>query len=528
MDEFDIYIRRFLAGSESAAAGLQRVFGLDERRAFEFVQSLPRVVKRHVSGEQVARYERVLREIGAEFELRRSAIRPLQVIAVQGAPAAVRTEPDPEQHGSTLTLPPPQFALAPARPRTDSLFAQAPESTHPRHDPQFAQTLVQSGLPAALVDELARASAYGIALSQAAQGEAAHPPTASALGVPSLRPSARPPAMSGTLREGSPSSIAAAPPPPATPVWSSFLPVAASASPPALAPVWQAPPELAGALPLPPAAAVNDLPPRSQVPGLEPLQIGGRPAWLIDGRDGYQEAPEVASPGSAPLPPASGSHGASPPFARPRASAAPQAGLELDSAARVAAPAASRAAVPVIAPQAVAHYGQVEPEAPPLILRLGLRLGIGLSLFMIVTALRGALDRDVKAALFEWQDDQPAEHQLGAVRVAAKPPSAAGMGPPALEWMESELNQFINPDKDAVRRRVKKFLAAGALEVYVGKIMPSGPMRIGSELIVELPSDATKRNAVIAVQDGAARSILGGFAAGTSTDPGGKLFRVPP
>jgi hypothetical protein len=110
VDDYDIYIRGFdKGGVEPTEIGLSRVFGLDPQRARELLRSLPRVVKRHVPAEQMGRYVLALRELGADLELRRSAILPAQTIAVRGGEHA-RDAADSALHGSTLTLPPPNEA----------------------------------------------------------------------------------------------------------------------------------------------------------------------------------------------------------------------------------------------------------------------------------------------------------------------------------------------------------------------------------------------------------------------------------
>lgn len=112
MEEFDIYIRGFMPARPGATVdGLRRIFGLDALRAQEFVQSVPRVVKRRVSGKRAEQYERALKEIGAVYELRPCAIRPTQIISVAGG---VTPEDDAEsdRSGRTLNLPAPMLEPA--------------------------------------------------------------------------------------------------------------------------------------------------------------------------------------------------------------------------------------------------------------------------------------------------------------------------------------------------------------------------------------------------------------------------------
>jgi hypothetical protein len=120
VDEFDIYIRRFRATvAERPERALRRVFGLDEEQARDFVASLPRVVKRRVPDSDRARYEKVLGDMGAELDFRRSPIQPVQTVAVKGVGAGQLQAALPRQPGHSLTLgeplPEPGWAGAPER-----------------------------------------------------------------------------------------------------------------------------------------------------------------------------------------------------------------------------------------------------------------------------------------------------------------------------------------------------------------------------------------------------------------------------
>ena len=106
-DEYDIYVRGFAAGAEAPERALQRVFGLDPERAREFVLSLPRVVKRRLTAEQVVRYELALRHARADYELRKSPLRPAPTEVVVGVPPQAAGHASAQAHGSTISLPPP-------------------------------------------------------------------------------------------------------------------------------------------------------------------------------------------------------------------------------------------------------------------------------------------------------------------------------------------------------------------------------------------------------------------------------------
>lgn len=477
VQEFDIYIRSFQSDrAGTAVAGLARAFGLDQRRARELVQSLPRVVKRRVSAEQVARYAQVLRELGADLELRPSPIRPQQVIAVQGASGSEERQVAhiaAQSHGSTLTLtlPPPQ-PVAPAAPQ--ALAARVA---------QFATTVVEPGPPPALAAEL------------------------------QSRPS------SALDSDAVPDAMAVLVPDPAPPGESSaagWLTSASLASLHALA-AKQAP------------RTPGDLPPPWEVPGLDRVHLDGRPAWLVDGPRACERSAVVAPAGAAPAILAGAPSSVPAPHSRAPhapASAAPGA-LELDDpaiATRARAPSG-----PALGARHVAVGHAVGREAfaePPMALRLALRVGLGLSLFMIVTALRSALDSDVNEARAAWNDSPGSERTSETVFAPPRRPSSGVKhGPRALEWMSSNLHQFTNPDKDAVRSRVNAYLAAGAVDVYVGNIVRSGPVQIAGELIVELPGDPTQRKAVLAEHQRVISATFGGFAARLE-DPGGAVLRV--
>jgi hypothetical protein len=178
---------------------------------------------------------------------------------------------------------------------------------------------------------------------------------------------------------------------------------------------------------------------------------------------------------------------------------------------------------------AVGHaFGQASEEpSPPLALRIVLRIGLGVSLFVCVSALRHALDSDITRAIAAWGDAPLAERYAPPSAAIRNPRSRRAPGPPALEWMQSDLHYFTNPDKDAVRRRVEAYKAAGAIEVYIGNVMQSGPMHIADELLVELPDDEDQRSAIMAEYERSLHSSFGGFAP-QRNKPVGSILRVAP
>ena len=562
MEEFDIYIRCF-AGPRGAMAesGLVRVFGLDERRARELVQSLPRVVKRHVPAAYVAQYERVLQELGAQYELRRSAIRPQPIIAVVGRPGQGDAH-DLQQHGSTLTLTlaPPPLAPLPA------VDANVPAVT----GSQFARTVVDDRPPYGLTRDV-------IAREQGQPGSAPVPPPQSAWPSRAGRddlPRSGPSGDADRVLDRLPAarahgadawaSLEPIRPSAATrgaDAWASLEPIEPTASAVAPAPIASASP----ARPISGAPGSGASPSSWQAPGLE---LDGRPGWLVDARHMYQQPAAPAGP-PASAPASSGALAAAPtaslqppaawqaPFAAPTVATTergpvPQSSdpgegdaLSLDERAepqpraarnQARAPRAVGSSSVVAAPLGVTphsvtavglHFGRefrVEDDEAPAMLRLLLRVGLGISLFVILTTARhcSVIDSGIEDAMAEW-GEQPSEPLTTGVQ--RPPPVAGGYGPPALEWLESELHQFSSGDKDRARSVARRYKKAGAVEVYVGSIMQSGPLHFAGELIVELPRDPIARRAVLAEHQRVLESSFGGFAPRAS-DPGGPVLHV--
>jgi hypothetical protein len=309
----------------------------------------------------------------------------------------------------------------------------------------------------------------------------------------SLAPLAPAP-QSAAVQSAGPQSRAPLSPagPPLADVWRGIEPVSAAELGPRRprssqpAPLEQAEPEPAADLQLygrgqraasdPPAGRASNRPPRGQSPAVV------KPGVWEGSLRGSQRPPAGAASNGLPLPPGS-----------------LQAALK----------AGPRPSVRV-APLRVA-----EPAVElPAWLRWTLRVGLGVALFVIIGALRQcrALDSDVEKALARWES----RPSLGAGEGTHVTPGAAtsrdALGPIALDWMRSDMNQFTNGDKDRVRGLAQRFKEAGAVEVYVGTISDAGMIKVAGELLVVMPTDPTRRAAVVAVHEGFLRATFGAFA----------------
>jgi hypothetical protein len=268
-------------------------------------------------------------------------------------------------------------------------------------------------------------------------------------------------------------------------------------------------------------------PKSAELSGLE-LGIDGRPDWLLDGQ-GAQRADLL---GRVPVarelpvdPQGSSAIGISmSPAATPDAS--PNAGPSSVPPAALAA-AHSRAHPVRTAGVYVPPASRPMPEAPAAV-RWLLRAGLGLSMFMVLAMARHcrAFDSDVEEQLAAW-GEQPAATlgAAGSEGASAQLGRPKELGPPAAEWLESDLHQVSSADKDAVRGLVQRMKQAGALEVYVGNVMRSGPMQIAGEIVVALPKDKERRERVL---DAYQRHLDAAFsgAAGDRPDPGGDYLRI--
>jgi hypothetical protein len=152
-----------------------------------------------------------------------------------------------------------------------------------------------------------------------------------------------------------------------------------------------------------------------------------------------------------------------------------------------------------------------------------LRLGIGVVLLGMLAAARQFHVVDhARRALTRWTHSSTS---TGIAAGAEDNSSASAYGPVAAAWLEPDLHQFTNGDKDRVRELVQRFEDAGAVGVYVGHITRSGVVQIGGELVVQLPDASDKRKAVLAEYQRFLQGTFGDFAAAPS-DPGGEVLRV--
>ena len=528
MERFDIYLRGFF-GSEPAEDGLQRAFGLDRKRAFELVSSLPRVVKRDVPGEQAARYHEVLTALGADFELRRSPIRPHAVITVVGGSSTRAASDDLDLPPPSWPLPlptPPQPAQPPPVVMYDSRALGAtwsesrppPRPPAPPPGPSLGDTLSESR-----ADPPVALRTFGDTLVEAR-------PAPAAPAVPASM-------FSRALGATRPESQA----PPAPPA----AEVRAISVPPPPAPPSSAPPPAASS-PAPPAAVAQPSSAWAPIPPADlkaaPVRSGGPPAaWRaaafdVDVSHGWRlDVQSAASPqdsgASLPVtvhdpfdPPPSLAPGARA-AAKPRAPRAPSAFVVQSSGAPPARE--SREAVVAGRPGHASAVGlvagrELARDEPSPLLRWMIRVGLGLSLFVIVTTARHchAIETGVDDALARWTGPgtSASEH-------ASAPGVDTSLGPAALPWLEPDLHLVSNGDKDRVRGLAQRFTAAGALGVYVGTITKMGMTEVAGELIVQLPADPATRKAVLTVYDDFLASSFGGVAV-AGAEPTGDLLRV--
>jgi hypothetical protein len=180
-----------------------------------------------------------------------------------------------------------------------------------------------------------------------------------------------------------------------------------------------------------------------------------------------------------------------------------------------------------------------------VLLRLLLRVVLGMALFLFVVAVRqlGGGD-DVQRELATWDEaiedtevgDAPeptAEELQESMRrqrsehLARAADEKIEPGPPALRWLESDRNQVSSGDKDGVRALAGSLKRAGAVEVYVGRVDRSGFGQVCGELVVEMPEDASKRQAVLKAYTEYRRGKAGGFG-GKVRDPGRRYMRIYP
>jgi hypothetical protein len=158
------------------------------------------------------------------------------------------------------------------------------------------------------------------------------------------------------------------------------------------------------------------------------------------------------------------------------------------------------------------------------VLRWSVRVVLGVSLFVIVGTLRQcrALNDDIEQALARWEM-RPSAHAGSSPR-SSTTASPEALGPLASEWLRSDLHQVAGGDKDRVRGFVQRLEAAGAITIHVGTITDLGMTRIAGELLVVLPTEATRRAAVLEVHQSMLRATYGQFA--PQSQPEGELLRV--
>lgn len=548
MERFDIYLRGF-TGSEPAELGLQRAFGIDRKRAAELVRALPRVVKRDVPSDQAARYERALASLGADFELRRSPIRPQPMISVSGGGTA--PSDDLELPGPGWSQPPPPQLQPQPQPQpvvaqpARSLGATWSESRPPprgpesaEHAPWSAPVLSRAPAPETVAFAAGRdgASAHGRALMgtlreaqpPAAAARAAAPPLhvgAATLPESQPPPPYRPPAADAAR-------FTAEPPP--------LMPLATDAPPLSLAPLAMAP--APSAAPHSAQAGLSAAWAPIPLDDLKPAPVGGPPAawragaldvdlrsgYVLDAQDGFEQGRRASAPAGGPdpfdPPPSLAPVARKPQRAPdPGAFAVPWTGTSSaevrESRAAPAARAQPPAAVGLVAGRELAHEAEPSP-----FLRWLIRAGMGLSLFVIVTTARHcrAIETGVDDALARW--GQPVEGAPGAA-AGARQTVPGAIGPPALAWLASDLHIVSNGDKDRIVGLAQRLEHAGAAGVYVGAISSTGMVQIAGELIVQLPADPDRRKAVLEVHDKFLAAAFSGLQVAGNA-PQGDVLRI--
>jgi len=471
---------------------LQRVFGLHPDRGRELVASLPRIVKRQVPGGEIARYEAALHAIGAEVEMRRSPIRPQQIMVVRGSVEAEREAARREQHGSTLTLPPPppaQEHAASPRPRMGTIVGSARadllgDTVVDVRPPMLdGDDMVVDPPPSAIASSL---FATGPTLPETRAPHARPLPLERLAGQAPILDWKPPPGPAPASRILDPIPAPAPAPPPQRPV-------DARPAPP---PAWSGIEPLGGLS----ARDQGDLPPASAVPGLSPDPRAG---WVVDGADKFEIGREPAV------------------AVEPEAAAASAPTPELGPVERPTRPRAA----PSQSATALDYARAEERTELALPLRWLLRLGIGFALFLLLGSVRHCrrFDREVDKELATWAE--PSARESAEASTLGSSAALDPRAPVASEWMESDLHQFSNGDKDRVRSLVNRFSRAGAVDVRVGHITRSGMVQIGSELIVLLPDDPEARKAVLAEYDKFLQSAFAGLAA-THRDTGQKVLHV--
>lgn len=451
-------------------------------QARDFVESVPRIVKRRVPASQVEHYEAALRELGAVVELRRSPIQPARIIAIAGAPA-LPASGFARENGRTLALPelPPAPELA-AEELTDwveveSAQALAPVAV-PVPPPPPAPTPVPAPRPAS-------------APASAPARPSRPTPEEVALRIPEVLFSS----SSMATQPGFVLPVSAAGWPP------SAAPAAAPRSEPPPAFAWQAAPAL----------ELDDAAVQKPRPGTAAAAAANAHAERVLSSAGAQGLDLPVQPKS--IPPAMRAASAASSERAPRPSARPSTSPRVSGAPRVPGAVVRPAPVPAVAGVVVSKPGVAavrpaaaksrpaprpaslpappKPTLGPLLLALVVLavLMIGASLFVLVRGARNAM--------------QASSWGSSSAELARTPPSAAEddarrakEGPGAAVWAQSEFHQFGNADKDRVRSFVAVLEHTGARGVFPAAVARHGEAEIAGALRVELPTNAAQRKAI--------------------------------
>jgi hypothetical protein len=141
----------------------------------------------------------------------------------------------------------------------------------------------------------------------------------------------------------------------------------------------------------------------------------------------------------------------------------------------------------------------VEGRSLPFGIRLLLRVGLGVSAFLLLLTLRSCplLETDLQRQLAQF-DPGPGEGEPGAATELS-----LVRGEMAHEWIEAGNHQFRDPssgellvDKDPIRGLVSRLHRIGAREVYVYGVQQVELIVYAEGIDVVLPDDASQRGAI--------------------------------
>jgi hypothetical protein len=464
VDEFDIYLLGFRVGDgRDPAEDLSRAFRLEPEQARELIASLPRIVKRRVSAEARPRYERVLEELGASCEFRRSPIKPMRIVAVAGTAHA---GPAPRR-GDTLSLPPPPLEwpapeLAPAAPVSASAARAATQDTWviaaaPRPDeghtaapqkaPVTAQTL-QLGehdagalwkAPASRTVPAYQVDAYVLERALAGQASAAAQ-TEQAMSV--------------------------------TPSW--LIEDAA----------------LRGRV-LDPEEQLAQQAPSAWLPrlDLDDLALGTTTHTTHATTHATTSAATGLELQSVPAPTVGVPHFHDP---EPRTPISERpAPYATRSSTRPGSPIAQSAALGARLRTINAAYEDTSESTHYLV-----RFGIGALVFVVLVTARSyrKWNDDVDEAIADWGETSLAAQDKLEAAFAGMPSGTTAEA--ARSWSDSNLHHFGNGDKERTLALITKLEKAGARGVYAAEITSEGIVRIAMALRVDLPQDRAARLAI--------------------------------